>query len=153
MKYCPRCNPERLNYAIKDTQDKYCGTCGAAFQNTAPPKKYIGVSQSRGLYRITCILEKEFRSDDHVLEDSRDSRFGEDGEEFENKKIELVGLTATAETHPYICGYCPIAPNGPYLPLVSETTDGICENCDGQQWVLRDKNQKIKISNYIFRKE
>jgi len=120
--YCPMCDRNQ-------NTGKHCQECGCALM-LEKPLPYIGIGIDIARYRVTCIIEKEFRNVDHVQEAIRHSAFDEDGQ-FDDARIEKLESIATIEKYPYICGNC--------QNTVSEHTKGLCQGCGKQEWTERKK--------------
>jgi len=124
-------------------KDNFCGKCGSKMEQVTP-LPYIGEDAGQGIYRITIVVEREFRNIDHAQEVSGKSCLGEDEGYFRDCEkvdgkapvtLEFIRSTVTKKTHPYECNSC--VADGSLPAPVSKITEGRCEYCDKQDWTLR----------------
>jgi hypothetical protein len=124
--------------------ENFCVQCGTAL-DLFKPLPYSGEADTRGVYRITIIVEREFRNKDHAEEAAGKSCLGEDGGRFWDIpgkiiKSELVRSTVPPETHPYICGYCRDESPDAYQrehPPVTNNIETRCCDCGNTAWEPR----------------
>lgn len=131
---------------------KFCAQCGGEMEQHQP-LPYTSEGPKKGIYRITIVVEREFRNDDHAEECAHKSTLGEEECYFRDMtpdsridgavpvKLEFVRSTVTPETHPYVCRFCRDESTSEHdrsNPPVSATTEGRCEWCDNQDWTLRE---------------
>lgn len=127
--------------------DQFCSKCGGTLKKFES-LPYVGEDPTKGIYRITIVVEQEFRNSGHAQETAEKSELGEDEGYFRDCdgvggekpiKWEFIRSTVTAETHPYECKTCKTGTNE-YLqanPPVAKTIEGRCDYCDQQDWVER----------------
>ena len=137
-KQCRKCNHRgRLD-------ESFCGKCGGELQ-LFKPLPYSGEDDTRGIYRVTIVVEREFRNQDHAEEAAGKSELGEDEGRFYDIpgriiKTELVRSTVTPETHPYVCGYCRDEGETRYYrehPPITDNPETRCNGCSKTAWEPR----------------
>jgi len=138
-------------------EDKFCNQCGSKMQEIRP-LPFVGDSQTRGIYRVTICIEREFDSEDEAEEAASRSYLNDEirfcrcdpnsrKPGLKPIQVALVRSTVTLKTHPYVCRFCrdneeeileaDLLGGPALLPPVSHTTEGRCNHCDMQDWVSR----------------
>jgi hypothetical protein len=122
MKKCDNCgNIINNNY-------KFCPFCGHEIV-IKPPKEYVGVPITKGIYRITFKpVELECSSFDYAKDIANHSFWGEDNE-FKGFEIIKIASTVGPDKYPYVCGEC----GG----VVVDELYGPCCNCGKNNWIRR----------------